>query len=145
MKDTFSRTLRSTFTAIGISCFIFCLIGIGYDYSYGGTFTMEGYAFTRMCVGCLIVGLGFGLPCMIYSSDRISPPVKTLVHMAIGCIVLTVVGFVAGWIPTDHGVWTAVLYVGVEIAIALVIWVLFYLWEKKKVEEMNRKIREKQK
>jgi O-antigen/teichoic acid export membrane protein len=145
MKERLSTVIRSTFTSIGISCVIFCLIGIGYDVSYSGTFTMEGYAFTRMCVGCMLVGLGFGLPCVVYSSDRMSPLVQSLIHMGIGCVVLTIVGFAAGWLPSDRGIGAAVLSVVIEIGIALVIWVLFYQWEKKKVREMNRKIKEKQK
>jgi hypothetical protein len=123
---------------------IFCLIGIAYDFSYGGTFTMEGYSFTTMCVGCMIVGIGFGLPCIIYTSDRLSPVVQSLIHMGIGCVVLTIVGFAVGWLPSDRGVGMAVLCVVGELAVAFVIWVLFYQWEKKKVAEMNRKIREKQ-
>ncbi|MEE3362002.1 MAG: DUF3021 domain-containing protein [Anaerovoracaceae bacterium] len=134
--------LASICTGVGIAAFIFCAIGVVFDIRYGGNFQLSNYSFTKMAAGTLAVGLGFGAPTAVYNNENMSVTMQTLIHMGIGCVVLTAVGLLVGWIPTENGPMTAVLMIAGEIAVALVIWYAFYRHYKKMAIEMNRRIKE---
>ncbi|MGI6735894.1 MAG: DUF3021 domain-containing protein [Anaerovoracaceae bacterium] len=134
--------LLSTFRGIGIAAIIFCVLGIVFDLVNGGTMRLTDYSLTKMSVGSLIIGVGFGLPSAIYTREELSLAAQTLIHMGIGCVVLTAVAFAAGWIPTDQGPLAAILAVAMEIGVAFIIWAFFYRHEKKLAEAMNRRIAE---
>lgn len=131
--------LRNTLTSIGTAAVIFCIIGVIFDQIYQGNFTLEHYSFTRMVLGTLVIGLGFGLPTVVYEQDRLSVAVQTLIHMAIGCVVMTAVAFAVGWISVEAGPFTVAVTILGEIAVAFVIWFFYYLHMKKLAKEMNHK------
>ena len=87
MKDL----MKNTMISIGMAVTIFCLTGVGFDIGYGGNFSLANYQFTKMVIGCMIVGIGFGVPTVVYRRDDLPMPVRVLVHMGIGCIVYTIV------------------------------------------------------
>ena len=62
MKETLKDMLKSTVISIGMALAIFCLVGIVFDIGYKGNFSLENYKFTKMAVGSILVGLGFGVP-----------------------------------------------------------------------------------
>ena len=59
MKETMKDLLKSTCISIGMALTIFCLVGVVFDIGFGGNFSLEGYQFTRMVVGSVLIGLGF--------------------------------------------------------------------------------------
>ena len=83
MKDL----LKSIVISIGMALAIFSFVGIIFDVTGGGVYTLENYKYTKMVIASVIVGLGFGVPTMVYKSDKLPMPVKVLVHMGIGCII----------------------------------------------------------
>lgn len=143
MRNKTNTVLFSTLSAIGIGTFIFCVIGIVFDVVCKGHFQMENYSYTKMAVGALVVGLGFGLPAFVYDNEKISVCVKTLIHMGTGCIVMTVTAFAVGWIPTEKGSLAVVGVIAGEIAVAFTIWIFFYTHQKKLAKEINKRIAEK--
>lgn len=142
MENKKHNLLLSTFISIGIAAIIFCFFGVIFDLVYEGNFKMENYAFTKMAVGALVIGLGFGLPTIVYDNDKMSIHAQSLIHMGIGCIVMTITAFTVGWIPTEHGILTAVGIILAEIAVAFIIWIFFYLYNKKIAKKMNERINE---
>ncbi|MBP3267073.1 MAG: DUF3021 family protein, partial [Ruminococcus sp.] len=66
------KALKNTFTGIGISLTVFVVIGIIFDVKGGGDFSMQEYGFTKMVLGCLFTGIGFGLPSGIYLPKSLS-------------------------------------------------------------------------
>ena len=66
-----------------------------------------------MVIGCIIVGLGFGLPTMIYHKDNLPMPFKIIIHMGTGCIIYTIVAYTVGWIGGTssilHGIIAAII------------------------------------
>lgn len=64
----------------------------------GGNFSTMNYQFTKMSIGCLVVGLGSGMPSIIYEKENLPMPVKVIVHMGIGCAVYTITAYAVGWI-----------------------------------------------
>lgn len=132
--------LHNTLTSIGNAAVIFCIVGVIFDQAGKGTFTLENYSFTKMVLGSLGIGLGFGLPTIVYEKENISPGVQTLIHMGIGCTVMTAIAFAVGWIPVKAGPAAVVGTILGEIAVAFAIWFCFYLHTRRLARKVNQKI-----
>jgi hypothetical protein len=131
---------RSTAGSIAAAAVIFCVIGIIFDISNKGTMYLTDYSFTKMAIGAFAVGLGFGVPSIVYQNENISLLIKTLIHMGIGCAVLLITGYLVGWIPVKEGPVTIAAYIAGEVALAFVIWAFYYHSMKKMAKEMNDQI-----
>ena len=105
---------------------------------YSGTFSLTSYQFTKMVIGAMLVGFGFSIPSFIYENEKYSLLVQTLIHMRIGVIVMIIVG----WIPLNYGLSTAIFMIVLEIAISILIWLIYCLQNKKLVKSMNERIHE---
>ena len=125
------RLLKSIFEGISIDCMIFECI-------YSGTFSLTSYQFTKMVIGAMLVGFGFSIPSFIYENEKYSLLVQTLIHMRIGVIVMIIVG----WITLNYGLSTAIFMIVLEIAISILIWLIYCLQNKKLVKSMNERIHE---
>ena len=142
MNETVKDILRSVAISIGMAMTIFCIVGVIFDFMYKGQFSLENYRFTKMILGCLIVGLGFGVPTVIYRKDNLPMPVRVLIHMGIGCVVYTVVAFAVGWIGGTKSVGTGLLIAIIQIGIAFIIWFLFKRYYRREAKRMNDRIQE---
>ena len=91
MRETMKNLIKNTITSIGIALTVFCVTGMVFDIAYDGNFSLDNYQFSKMVIGCLIVGLGFGLPTMIYHKDNLPTPFKVIIHMGTGCVIYTIV------------------------------------------------------
>lgn len=137
MKDL----LKSIVISIGMALAIFSFVGIIFDVTGGGVYTLENYRYTKMVIASVIVGLGFGVPTMVYKSDKLPMPVKVLVHMGIGCIIYTIVAFSVGWLGGAASVTQGILIACIQLAVAFIIWFCFMRYYRKEVDEMNQKIK----
>ena len=125
-KNAIAYMVRRTKTAVAISSFLFLLSVLIADLNMGGVYSASGYAMTKMALGSLGIGLGFGLPCIIYTSERLSHPVQISVHMAIGCVVMLLIALLVGWIPTEKGLLPALRAILSMLLTALLIAVFSY-------------------
>ena len=142
MNNTVKDLLKSIVISIGMALTIFSLICVVFDIGYGGNFSLEGYKMTKMVIGCIIVGLGFGVPSLVYRNDTLPMPVKVLVHMGIGCVVYTIVGFAVGWIGGGATLGQGIAIAAIQLAVAFVIWFCFMRFYRKEAREMNDKIQQ---
>ena len=140
MKTAIEYIKKSLAMTIPVSAILFLISGSIIDINHGGSFVLENYSFTKMAIGTFVIGLGFGLPCFVYASDKLSPLFKSLIHMAVGCTVMILVGLFVGWIPVDKGLSKALIIILSEIALAALIWVFSYFRYKKMAKEMNERI-----
>ena len=85
MKETIKDLVKSTVISIGMAMAIFCLVGIVFDIGYKGNFSLENYRFTKMVIGCVLVGLGFGVPTIVYRKENLPMPIRVLIHMGNNC------------------------------------------------------------
>ncbi len=136
------QILKNTAIGIGIAFAIFCIAGIKIDISNGGNFQMAGYSFTKMVIGCIVLGLGWGAPAAVYSSEKMSIGIKYVIHIGIGIVVQTITAFIVGWIPAGAGALKCILIIACEVAIAMIIWLCFFFYNKKQVDKMNKRIQE---
>ena len=140
MKETIRDLLKSTAISIGISMALFCLSGIAYDIRDSGNFSLENYQFTKMVVGCLLIGLGFGVPTIVYQNEKLPVPIKVIIHMGIGCTVYTIVAYAVGWMGSAATIGQGILSAAVHFGIAFIIWVLFMRYYRVEARKMNERI-----
>ena len=140
MRETIKDLLKSTVISIGMALTIFCLVGVVFDIGYKGSFSLDHYRFTKMVIGCVLVGLGFGVPAIVYRKDNLPMPVRVLIHMGIGCVVYTVVAYAVGWISGVSSPGQGILIAVIQLAVAFLIWVLFMRYYRAEAKQMNDKI-----
>ena len=140
MKNMLKDLVKSTVISIGMAMAIFCFVGIVFDISYNGAFHLENYQFTKMVIGCIIVGLGFGVPTIVYSKDSLPMPIRVLIHMGIGCIVYTITAYSVGWLGDISEIGQGILIVALQFSIAFIIWFLFLTHYRKEAKKLNDKI-----
>jgi len=145
MKETLKDLLKSTVISIGMALAIFCLVGIVFDIGYKGNFSLENYKFTKMAVGSILVGLGFGVPTVVYHKENLPLPIRVIIHMGIGCAIYTAVAFAVGWFGGSATFVQGLIIAGIQLAVAFIIWFCFMRYYRKEAKEMNDKIQAKKK
>ncbi|MBR4428877.1 MAG: DUF3021 domain-containing protein, partial [Clostridia bacterium] len=142
-KDIISYVVRRTKTTVAIASFLFLLGQLIADINMGGEYSASGYSVTKTALGSLGIGLGFGLPCVIYTSDKLSRFVQVAGHMVTGCAFMLAIAFLAGWIPTDRGLLPALLAVFFMLLTAFIIAALSYRRQKKLADRINRELEQR--
>ena len=72
MNQKIKRTLRNTFTSLGISALLFCLMGVAFDFAYKGSFHLENYRFSRFVLSLSVWASDFRLSSTIMTACRLS-------------------------------------------------------------------------
>ena len=142
MNNTLKDILKSTVISIGMSLTIFSFVCIVFDIGYGGNFSLEGYRMTKMIIGCVIIGLGFGVPTIIYKNDSLPMPVRVLIHMGIGCVIYTIVAYAVGWIGGFASLGQGIAIAAIQLVVAFIIWFCFMRYYRSEAKKMNDKIQQ---
>ena len=145
MRKTIRDLLKSSVISIGMAMAIFCLVGIVFDIGYKGNFSLDNYRFTKMVIGCVLIGLGFGVPTIVYRKDTLPVPVRAIIHMGTGCVVYTIVAYAVGWIDGSATIGQGILIVAIQLAVAFLIWLLFRRYYRAEAKKMNDRIQEMKK
>ena len=95
-----------------------------------------------MLIGCLCIGIGFGLPAIIYDVESIPLSIKTIVHMGIGISTYIIVSIIVGWLPTNINIYGIITIVIGQFLISFFIWYLFMRYHRTLVKKMNERIKE---
>lgn len=128
--------INSTFKGIGIASFIFLIMTL---------FFVKNPEYYRMVAAAILIGVGFGAPAVLYDNEKIPVPMRALIHMAIGSIVMLLCSYWAGWLPVEAG-WKAVaLTIGGQLLFCVLIWLAFSLYYAKQSRQINQKIKDKEK
>lgn len=140
MKDTIKDLAKSAVIGVGIAMALFCMIGIIFDIANNGYFSLEDYRFTKMVAGSALVGLGFGLPTIVYRNENLPIPIRVLIHMGIGCVVYTVVAYAVGWIGESATIGQGIIIAVIQLAVVFLIWFLFMRYYRAETKKMNDRI-----
>ncbi len=134
--------LKAAYTGLSVGSLIFVLTCLSFCAANGGRMLLEW----KMLAGSLAIGLGFGLPTVIYGSRRLPGWAKSLIHMTVGTAVLIAVSLIC-YLPDSGDVTTAVVNKGwvvlAELVVACLVWLGFTLYYKSEAKKLNRKLREK--
>lgn len=136
------KILGRSFVGIGTALIISSIIMMAIDIANGGRLEFQNYQYTKMFFAAVVVGLGFGIPSLIYENENIPYPLQVVFHMGIGCAVMLVAAFSVGWIPSGGAAPVVILSVAGEIAAAFLIWKIISLHYKNEAEQINRKLKE---
>ncbi|SDW67428.1 Protein of unknown function [Lachnospiraceae bacterium KHCPX20] len=142
MNNTLKDLLKSTVISIGMSLTIFSLVCIAFDIGCGGKFNLTGYRMTKMIIGCVVIGLGFGVPSIVYKKDSLPMPIRVLIHMGIGCIVYTLIAHAVGWIGRSASLSQAIAIVAIQLTVAFIIWFCFLCFYRSEAKKINKKIQQ---
>ncbi len=140
MRETVKDLVKSTVISVGIAMTLLCLTGVVFDFQNKGLFSMEQYRFTKMVAGCFLVGLGFGVPSIVYRKDSLPMLIKVLIHMGIGCTVYTVVAHAVGWMGSAASLGKGIMIAAIQLAPAFLIWFLFMRYNRAEAKKMNDRI-----
>ena len=139
MKKALQSAWRGICTAALVYlalCFIFGLSG-------GEEKFASGYGMARSVAAVVLIGIGFGLPSLIYETE-LHIALKVLIHMGIGCTVMVGASILAGWLRPELGLMPFLGLLGVEIVCAFAIWGWNLLRCRKLAKELNDRLQEKQ-
>lgn len=142
LKKNILVSLVSSLIGIGLATVLSFVDSLLFLAKGSGSLTMTVAEYTQMLASIVLVGLGFGLPSIVYQNDRLAPAYQVLIHMGTGCLVMTLVSFWIGWIPVKAGFWPAFLTIAGQITVAFIIWLIFYQHEKKLAQQMNDRIKQ---
>jgi phosphate starvation-inducible membrane PsiE len=140
MRETVKELVKSSVISIGMAMTIFCLVGVVFDVGYKGNFSLDDYRFTKMVAGCVLVGLGFGVPTIVYRKDNLPMPIRVIIHMGIGCVVYTIIAYAVGWIGGSATIGQGILIAAIQLAVAFLIWFLFMKHYRAEAKRMNDRI-----
>ena len=144
MNNKIAIMIKTTKNALSVSAWLFIVSMAINEINRGGETMLEKYGFTKMALGVLAIGLGYGLPGFVYGCESLSLNMKRLIQMGIGSLVVLVTGFLVGWFPKDQGLKTVLWFV-VSIGMGFAIWALqYFLYKKKQDRQMNERIRQMQ-
>ena len=140
MRETVKDLVKSSVISIGMAMTIFCLVGVVFDVCYKGNFSLDDYRFTKMVAGCVLVGLGFGVPTIVYRKDNLPMPIRVIIHMGIGCVVYTIIAYAVGWIGGSATIGQGILIAAIQLAVAFLIWFMFMKHYRAEAKRMNDRI-----
>ena len=140
MRESVKDLVKSSVICIGMAMTIFCLVGVVFDVGYKGNFSLDEYRFTKMVAGCVLVGLGFGVPTIEYRKDNLPMPIRVIIHMGIGCVVYTVVAYAVGWMGGAASLGKGILIAAIQLVPAFIIWFLFMKHYRAEAKRMNDRI-----
>jgi uncharacterized membrane protein (DUF485 family) len=98
-----------------------------------------------MVIGSTLVGIGFGVPSMVYNSEKLPMPVKVLIHMGIGCTIYTLVAYSVGWFGGSATITQGLVIAAIQLLVAFIIWFCFMRFYRREAKQMNEKIQEMKK
>ena len=131
---------KMIFRGISWGATIFTFIMIGIAAAGGETFSMSSTLFIKHAIGCLIVGMGFTIPSLIYEKKNLSIKIQTLIHMSCGFLIYLPVAYYLGWLPVSLG-WQVILFtLACAIITAFAIWYGYYLYYKWEAKRINQKL-----
>lgn len=84
---------------------------------------------------CGIMGAGFAMAAVIWEMDCWSLAKQSGVYFSVASIVMLPIAYVTNWMK--HSVGGVLAYVGVFVAIFLIVWLIQYYAWKRKIRKMN--------
>ena len=136
------NVINSCLRGIGMAAVISSAIGISYEVSNGGVMESSAYYFTKMVLASIAIGIGWGAPVFLYDDEKRSALQSAVLHILIGCTVMIIASYAAGWIPTEKGLPVIGVVIAVQIGTALLIWLFMYQRNKKLADKMNARVQE---
>lgn len=141
MKIDKKQIVIDTLISIGLACTLFCLFGILFDQIDHGHFVLENYQFTKMVLGCIGIGLGFGVPTIVYQDPRFSRNMQMLIHLGIGIPVYFLIAASLGWLGNLSDPLSLFLPIAGQLIVILVLFLIFRHYNIKEAKQINEQLK----
>ena len=142
-KENAAFVWQFTKKTVAISSFLFLLCFLINDLNMDGTYSASGYEITKAALGTLGIGLGFGLASIVYTNEKWSRPVQTVIYMVTGCTVMLAIAFLTGKIPVNRGLLPALLAIFLMLLTAFIIFALTSRRQKKLADRINQELEQR--
>lgn len=139
----FKNLFKGTLYAIAISLFFTVFALIGKEQSSNGVLDLGSYGFTKAMLGALLIGLGYGIPTLIYDLKSMSIALKLIIHMSIGVGIMMLVFIKFGFTQETYNLADVLKVLIVPVIVAIIIWYANYISYKKVAKIMNEKLKDK--
>ena len=136
------KVFNAAWSGIVLSAVGFVVVCMLIGLRFGEDKFADGIGMARMCAAVLVIGLGFGIPSMIYETE-LPTGLKVLINMGTGTIIMLATSIVIGWIDFSRGWLPCLLFAAFQIAVAFILWLLTCVQTKKDAKEMNEQIEKK--
>ncbi len=145
-----TKVLRQFFIGTLIGLFISICINLVFSFIYGnGDFLVatpslvlakgnEINAFIFQNILSMLLGGIFGVTNNVYENDNLSLTAQTIIHFAITFTTVTTVATLNHWFPFN--ILNFIAYTLQWIAIYFIIWFAHYMYYKKQVKDINKKL-----
>ena len=137
------KIARAAMAGVRIAAVVFLIYCIIFGMISGAEKFASGYGIARAGLGAVIIGIGFGIPSVVYET-KLKMWLKVLIHMGIGCTVMIGASFLCDWLPTQKGMLATLAVVAIQVISAFVIWAISFIPMMIQARKMNQKIKEKQ-
>ena len=137
------KLLNAAWSGIVLAAVVFVVTCMLIGFKYGEAQFADGLGMAHMCIAVLVIGLGFGIPSMIYETE-LPTGLKVLIHMGTGIIVMLATSIAIGWIDFSRGWLPCVLFAAFQIVVAFVLWLLTCVRIRKDAKQMNERIDNKE-
>lgn len=131
--------LKAAWRGIRISTALFVLSSLLRGLNMGEESFASGIHMARMCMATLVIGVGFGVPAVVYETG-LPTGLKVLIHMGTGIIVMLASSLAVGVIDFSRGWLPCLLVALVQIALAFLLWLLTSLRLRKDAKAMNERV-----
>ena len=137
------KALKSAWSGVCTAALMYLALCFVFGLSAGEEKFASGYGMARSVAAVVLIGIGFGLPALVYETE-LPMALKVLIHMGIGCLVMTGASILAGWLRPEQGLKPFLAMLGVEIFCAFLIWGWGLLRCRMLAKAMNDRLQEKQ-
>jgi len=92
---------------------------------------------------CGILGAGFAMASLIWEIDSWSIAKQSGIYFAIACSLMFPIAYIANWM--EHNVVGILSYVGIFLAMFVIVWLIQYFVWKSKIKKLNSSVHNKAK
>lgn len=145
MKKTMIKAVKYLYWGISWGCTFFVLICLVL-YLMGGSAYLEQIMeqFPKQALGSVIVGIACGSTSIVYTMEKLSRSFQILIHFTVGLGVYFLTALYLEWIPRQLS-WSLAAFFAIGILSFIVIWALFYLYNKNEAQKWNQRLKELEK
>lgn len=138
------KIVRYLFYGISWGCTFFvltCLVG---SLCTGGAFLQPIFEdFVRQAVGAMLVGVCCGSSSIVYTFKKLPFSAQVAIHAGVGLTGYFAASYFLGWMPREN--WGQMLcYALLGLLIFFLIWLGFYLHNRREAKRMNARLRQLQ-
>lgn len=132
MNKSIKKIVNGIFIGMGTASTVFLIM----------KFFFLDFAGQRQIKSVLLMGIIVGAATNIYNLERLNLFIQVLIHLSISYITFLFAAYYGAWFPFKEGIVSGTL---IFILIFILLWTFFYLRERKELEEVNLKLKERNK